>query len=373
MIKITEGSPRVSFEEFVKRAKGIHGDKFEYDETSFDGMNNKTTIICPIHGPFPQTPKRHVLGQGCPKCGGVAKKTTEDFIEQAKKKFGNKFDYSKVRYVDTDTPVEITCPTHGKFEQTPYHHLKSKMGCPFEGTARQNTKLFIDKAKKVHGDFYDYSKVDYKNKDSKVLITCPLHGDFEQHAGSHLRGIGCAECSGKKQSTTESFVEKAKLKHGEKYDYSLVNYVNAKVPVNIICKKHGTFSQKPNNHLNGAGCPICNESKGENLINSILVNFNLEFIRQHKFEDCTNTLKGKKCRRLPFDFYLPSKKIAIEYDGQQHFLPVWGDIGLEKIKKTDRLKNIYCKKNNIKLIRIPYTMSPEEIETYLLMELGLTD
>ncbi len=371
--EIEEGAPKVTFDQFLKRAHDVHGDKYNYDESSFKGMTKNMKIICPIHGEFEQTPKSHTVQKSqCPKCSGTYKNTKEDFINLSKEKFGDRYDYSLVDYEKTEKPVKIICPIHGEFEQTPYHHLLSKTGCPFcGGTARQNTKLFIDRAKKIHGEKFDYSKVDYKNKESKVTIICPVHGEFKQHAGSHLRGIGCSKCSGMAQGTTESFIENSEKVHGDKYNYSNVNYVNAHTPVEIICKKHGSFRQKPNNHLNGAGCPRCSESKGENLVNEILSSYNISYVRQYKFSDCTNNVIGKYCRKLPFDFYVSKYNTVIEFDGQQHFIPVFGEDEFKRLKKTDKLKNQYCKKNGIKLIRIPYTMKKEEIEPYILKELGI--
>lgn len=115
---------------------------------------------------------------------------------------------------------------------------------------------FIEKAKKVHGNKYDYSMVEYVNNTTKVCIICPKHGEFWQRPHSHLRGSGCNMCSNKIPSTVE-FIEKAKKVHGDKYDYSKVEYVNAKTKICIICHKHGEFWQLPNSHLNGQGCKAC--------------------------------------------------------------------------------------------------------------------
>ena len=172
----------------------------------------------------------------------------------------------------------------------------------------------------------------------------------------------------------EEFINQSKLVHGNKYDYSLVDYDGARKKVTLVCPIHGPFDQEPSNHLNGAGCPICLESKGEKFIDQILAIKKIKSIRQHKFIDCTNKIKGKGCRKLPFDFYLPMYNTCIEYDGEQHFRPVqgWGEqVTFDRIQRTDKLKNQYCKKNGIKLIRIPYTMKKEEIEPYILKELGI--
>jgi very-short-patch-repair endonuclease len=126
-------------------------------------------------------------------------------------------------------------------------------------------------------------------------------------------------------------------------------------------------------HLQGQGCPFCNESKGEALVDNILKSSNVNFIRQYKFTDCTNKKEGRFCRKLPFDFYIPESNTCIEYDGIQHFQSVsnfGGDEMFEQVKRKDEIKNQYCEENGIKLIRIPYTMKNEDIEPYILQELG---
>jgi very-short-patch-repair endonuclease len=173
------------------------------------------------------------------------------------------------------------------------------------------------------------------------------------------------------KSNTENFIIKAKETHGNKYDYSKVNYTTAHGNVTIICPKHGEFIQNGNGHLKGQGCPVCKESKGENLINDLLTSKKMVFVRQKRFTDCTNQAKRGRCVTLPFDFYLSDLNTIIEYDGQQHFKPVWGEEALKKLQRLDKIRNQYCKKNGIKLIRIPYTMKKEEIEPYILKELGI--
>lgn len=118
---------------------------------------------------------------------------------------------------------------------------------------------FITKARKVHGDKYDYSKVEYRKSSIKVCIICPQHGEFWQTPNAHLNSQGCSYCYGNTKSTTETFINKAIKIHENKYDYSKVKYVNAKTNVCIICPKHGEFWQTPDAHINGKqGCPFCN-------------------------------------------------------------------------------------------------------------------
>ena len=129
-------------------------------------------------------------------------------------------------------------------------------------TAINKTEYFINQAKTIHGNKFDYSQVNYIGCDTKVKIICPIHGEFEQAPYKHLTHKGCTQCSriqkGKEQTcTNDEFIKKANIKHNNKFDYSLANYVNAKEKIKIICKEHGEFLQNANNHLNGQGCPIC--------------------------------------------------------------------------------------------------------------------
>ena len=131
-----------------------------------------------------------------------------------------------------------------------------------EQKPRISTKEFIEKAKKIHGDKYDYNKTFFKNNQTKLIITCPIHGDFEQYPYHHLRGSGCKQCGfdkihNAKKDSVEIFIEKAKKIHGDKYDYSKVEYANTDTKVCIICPEHGEFWQSPSNHLQGQGCKQC--------------------------------------------------------------------------------------------------------------------
>ena len=117
---------------------------------------------------------------------------------------------------------------------------------------RLTTEEFIEKAKKVHGDRYNYSKVEYKNNCIKVIIVCKIHDGFKQKPNGHLNGKGCPKCVGQNKTTKELIKQFNKI-HRNKYDYSKVEYINSRTKVIIICKKHGEFSQTPNNHLRKRG------------------------------------------------------------------------------------------------------------------------
>ncbi|VVC05183.1 Uncharacterised protein [uncultured archaeon] len=265
---------RKTQEEFIHEAQEIHkNDPYDYSLVNYTNNHTKVTIVCEKHGSFQQIPSDHLRGIGCPKCG-IERRTqknrgnTENFIAKARKVHGNFYDYSKVNYVTAFTPVCIICPTHGEFWQKPSCHLNGNH-CKQYGSEllslslRSNTKDFITKARKVHGNFYDYSKVEYVNNHTSVIIICPRHGQFLQTPNAHLEGQHCPKCAHeirvqKKLSNTIEFIDRAKKIHAQKnYDYSKVTYIHNKKKVCIICPIHGKFWQTPNEHLNGCGCNKC--------------------------------------------------------------------------------------------------------------------
>jgi very-short-patch-repair endonuclease len=232
-------------------------------------------------------------------------------------------------------------------------------------TRRLDINEWIEKGALVHNDKYNYSKVNYVNSGSKVCIICPEHGEFLQQANSHLQGKGCKLCWDKKNITRPIFnrltqsewIDKAILIHKDRYDYSKTEYVKSTIKVCIICKKHGEFWQEANNHLAGQNCPKCCESGGEIIIREFLQSEGIEFKTQKVFKDCR--YNGV----LKFDFYLPDYNMLIEFDGSQHFLPHSFSSdqseetklkNLQETQKKDVIKTEYALNNNIRLLRIPY-------------------
>jgi len=219
---------------------------------------------------------------------------------------------------------------------------------------RLSKEEFVELANKIHKNKYDYSKVDYINKHTKICIVCPVHGEFWQSPNNHLSNNGCPKCWKErnltsKLSNTEDFIKKAKAVHGDKYDYSKVNYKHSLEKICIICPKHGEFWQTPNMHLNGEGCPTCSESTLEKKVRNILDNEKIEYIPQYK----TIWLNKQS-----LDFYLPKYNIAIECQGIQHFKPVdfankgdkWAIKEFKKSVERDKKKNILCNNNGIKIL-----------------------
>jgi hypothetical protein len=247
---------------FIEKSTAIHNGLYDYSLVDYIDRKQKVKIICKVHGTFLQRANDHLKDCGCPECGVDAKRSnTETFIKKAIAVHGNRFDYSQVDYSGSKSNVVIICKEHGAFLQSADNHLAGA-GCTECKIAsmRSNTQEFIDRAKLVHGSRFDYSLAEYVGSQSKVKIICKEHGVFLQTPDTHLRGKGCHEC-GNNKLNAEIFIERSKSKHGaDRYDYSLVDYINMNTKVKIICKEHGEFLQWPHNHFRENGCPDCAES-----------------------------------------------------------------------------------------------------------------
>ena len=218
------------------------------------------------------------------------RKTTNEFIRDARKVHGDRYDYSLVKYLNGRTKVKIICGEHGMFEQAPKDHLRGK-GCILCGyisttQKRSNTKeQFIERAIKIYGSRYNYDMVEYKNNRTKVCIICDIHGPFYKDPTSHLRGQGCPECgelegARKRTFSTQKFIKKVKVVHGNTYDFSNVVYKDTHKDVEVICHKHGKFYRSPVTLLQGRGCPLC---RHESLFGESNPNYKdgLSYERQH--------------------------------------------------------------------------------------------
>lgn len=365
---------------------------------------------------------------------------TEKFIEKAKRVHSDKYNYDKVEYKTAKVKVLIYCNVHNEyFEQTPDKHLQGNgcVKCGRERTAaskQRSTKEFIKKANEVHKDIYDYTSVKYTKSNQKVEIICKKHGPFKQLPSEHLQGKGCKKCGyerGSKQNTSNSkkFIEKSIEVHGDKYDYSKVKYTNAKVPVIIICKKHGEFEQKPYHHTQGSGCQECGKESSEKHKYDTTEDFIRKAISLHEgkytyentefkgtginveitckehgtFKQNPNDhLTGKGCPKCgttisksekeiveflnkyttvvesdrkvleghELDILLPNEKIAIEYNGLY-----WHS---EKFKEDDYhlTKTNQCKEKGIQLIHIfedEWRFKKEQVKERLLNIINKTE
>lgn len=396
--------------EFIVRSKTIHGDKYDYSKVVYKNNLTKVCIICPEHGEFEQTPKRHLRRQGCPECGKLKKGvrvTTEEFIEKATQVHGDKYDYSQVQYIDSETKVKIICPIHGEFWQTPHNHLQGQGCIKCGGKLCFSKEDFISLAETKHGNKYDYSQVEYVNTSTKVCIICPEHGEFWQTPNDHLNGKGCPEC-GKESSikkrtlTKEEFIERSCKIHNNKFSYENVVYTNMMTPVYITCPEHGVFLQKPVVHIQGYGCPKCSGKhhytteeyveRANEVHNNRYDYSETEYIdaetkvtvicpEHGKFTQLAyDHLQGKGCPKCAkhtsngeeeiiehikecgidvcerertilngreIDIYLPSIKVGIEYDGM-----IWHSEKFGKGDKYHLLKTEECEKQGIRLIHI---------------------
>ena len=220
---------------------------------------------------------------------------------------------------------------------------------------KQTKEEWIQKSILKHGNRkFDYSEFSYTTNKTKGTIKCLICGKkFHQTPECHIRTQDCPHCTKNKfKSTIKHFISRSIITHGTKYDYSITKYINRNTLVDILCKKHGVFSQYPCHHINGCGCPHCKDSHGENNIKMYLLENNIRFNKEQKFEGCLDIT------HLRFDFYLPDINTCVEYDGIQHFQPIkkfGGESEFQNVQRRDKIKNEYCLKNNIKLIRIKYS------------------
>ena len=213
-------------EKLIEKLKEIYGDIYDYSELVYNGYNKEVTIICKKHGKFTKKPAQLLQGYGCQKCRDEAskenarKKHFEQFLKKAKEIHGDKYDYSKVNYIDTHTYVTITCPIHGDFKQAPIQHVSKhhQSGCPLCG--KEKSKLtqdeFLEKAKIKYGDKYNYSKVNYVNCTTPIKLICPEHGEFQRTPALFLNNCDCFQC--KQDKKIKTYKEKIEKRNKEAFN-----------------------------------------------------------------------------------------------------------------------------------------------------------
>ncbi len=360
-------------EQFIEEARAVHGDKYDYSKTVYVKNCEKVCIICPEHGEFWQTPKSHLKGNGCAKCGFIAtgnstRKGQEQFLKEVKEVWGDELDFSKVEYKSSKDLVCVVChkkdkdgKEHGEFYPIPANLLNGH-GCPKCGIeknaekSRKDVNKLIEEIHQIHGEKYKIVDLsEYVNTESKITMRCPLHGEFKISPHSLLAGQGCYKCGhvkgGEKiRLTQEEFISRAKEIHGKKYDYSKVVYETSNKPVTIICPKHGEFQQTPAGHLSGNGCPSCNESRNERKVAKVLDENGIRYERQKRFE-----WLGKQS----LDFYLPEYNIGIECQSSLHYIDnffrmskgeEYANQQLAIVKERDARKKRLCDENGVHLI-----------------------
>ena len=336
---------------FINKANIKHNFKYDYSKVEYKNSLTKVIIICPIHGEFLQTPQNHLRGRGCSLCANIKKRqdmqmSNETFIRKANEIHQNKYDYSKTDLLNRDDngKVIIICPIHGEFKMKPSSHLKGQ-NCPKCKGKNVSLEELIQKANDIHNFKYDYSNVIFTKIHDKVKIICPIHGIFEQSLSKHIsKQQGCPKCSaiqrGKNRlMNKELFFQKANEIHHFKYDYSKTLYNGMNEMITYICPIHGEIEQRPFDHLRGFGCYKCGnlESKKENEIYDYVKKTNLTIEQGNR-----DILNGKE-----LDVYIPSKQIAIEYNGLR-----WHSEEFGRDKWYHLNKTLECNNKGIKLLQI---------------------
>ena len=357
----------MSTEKFIEEAKKVHGNKYDYNKVDMYNRdeNGKVCIICPIHGEFWQTPYSHIRQkEGCLKCGieqsgDKQRMPIEVFIKRAKEKHGDRYDYSKVEYINYNTKVCIYDKIKKKeLWQTPYSHLKCEYNKCYD------SEDFKNKLIERFGEIYDFSVMNFVDMSTKVTLLID---------GREVTATPSKFISSKKPikqdrvKTTKQFVEKARKIHGNRYNYSKVNYINRNSEVCIICPEHGEFWQKPYIHLDGCGCKSCKISTLEYEIKTFLEKNNINFIYQYYPSFLSSGFSHQS-----LDFYLPEYNIAIECQGRQHFEYIkYFKNTIEESVKRDSSKFEKCNYNDVNVFYfIDYHISLNKIidnEKYNLM------
>lgn len=282
------------------------------------------------------------------------KRTNNDFIEESKKIWGDGFfDYRDCVYINRNEKV-ILYHNGIKCLQSPIHNLEHHLPIELSDKKKKTVKELIDEFNKVHGNKYIYGNFTYINAKLKnIPFYCPVigkngkpHGWNLTNATNHLAGCGCRLCKSDKlsdlySSNKDNFIEKARKIHGDYYSYDKVEYIKNNIEITITCPKHGDFKQTPANHLQGKGCPFCNQSHLENEVKTFLEENNIKYVYQYRI---------KWLNKQSIDFYLPDYNIGIECQGEQHYKENHFFEDLSKIQNRDKTKFELCKKNNMELI-----------------------
>ena len=354
------GTMKLTHEEFMNRMRDINSDI----EILGEYVNNHTKIKvrCKIDGcEWEVKPNDLLKGIGCPKCAGNIKLTHEEFMEKFYKQNKNAENIEVLgKYINHRTKIKCKCRIDGyEWEVTPNNLLNGKTGCPkCNGNIKLTHEEFMERFY-IKNDNAENIEIlgEYVNNRTKIKCKCKIDEyEWEAIPKNLLKGQGCPKCARNAKKTTEEF--KREMKKINENIEILGEYINDSTKIKVRCKIDGCeWEVKPNDLLKGIGCPKCNESKGEKRVAKYLDNKNIEYERQYKFDNC----KSKK--ELPFDFYIPSLNITIEYDGEYHYMIInrgksdTYERAFNRFvgtKVRDTIKTIYCKENNIKLIRIPY-------------------
>ncbi len=301
----------------------------------------------------------------------------KDIITKVNKKFKNALSTELVEDANSKNGYKVTliCKLHGSFTKNIYDILNGgKYGCPICNRAHANdwhkTTIndFIQQAKKIHKNYYDYSLVDFKTLGNMITIICPKHGEVKIIAGNHLGGRKCRKCANElihiqQRNSIDDILNRFKKIHQGRYDYSKVNYKGMWHKVEIVCSDHGSFWMVAVDHISGNGCPKCSMSSLEAMTEEWLKNNKYNYVYQYKDDRC------RIQKPLPFDFGILEKdntlSFLIECQGIFHYKPVYSEKDFNRIKNSDKVKKNFCKNNNIPLIQLPYWEFNHNFDSYI--------
>ena len=350
-------SKKIWYEETIKQY--IENEKYIFIKLLTDkGLNSRIMIWCgnSKHKPYEVKFSNFKNGKRCPYCSNERKSENMKFTYEYVKEYIESFEYKllSTEYENNRTKLLIVCPLGHQYQTTFIVFKNKNSRCPY---CCGNIKFTYEEVKTyIEGFGYKLLSTEYKDTDSKLLIKCPnpnhepYNVKFDSFKNQNNR---CQKCAFEKNANKQRYTYEYIREYIESFGFKLLSteYENCKTKLLIQCKNGHNFFITWNDFQQGRRCPKCNISKGEKEIENILNKYNIQFISQYRFKDC------KFKQYLPFDFYLPQYNILIEFDGEQHYeiKDYFGGLDgfIDRVIR-DTIKNEYCKKNNIKLIRIPY-------------------
>lgn len=362
-------------EVFIKEANKVHDYTYTYEKTIYKKAHNKVIITCPKCGDFFQTADSHLRGCGCPNCWADKVKISRDMfqVRLLKKNKDKNLDYSLISFTD-NYKATISCPKHGPFEISPDTYARTEQICPSchkEKSLIDSWSSFCKRVTSIYGEKYVYPIQDYKTT-GNIKVFCKEHGYFEIDPYNHLYGQECPICTDivYLSKRREDYFARASKKHKNEYSYIEEDYFTKDSIIRIVCPKHGIFKMHAGYHAHGTKCPSCNvKSRGEHNIVNFLAEKDIDFSTEIRYNDC------KDKRALPFDIGIKinnSIVALIEFDGVHHFKPntSWDKDGtsFKTTIKHDKIKNEFCRKKNIPLLRIAYFDNDWENTLYTFIE-----
>ena len=371
---------KTKLENFLKKARAKYGDTYDYSLVNYKGREIPINIICKIHGVFPITPRNFLSGchnqpaHGCPKCDGIKEQkkiTQDDFLQAVREKHGDKWDVSNVQYVSQNQILGLSCPDCKDNFKTTTKKLMDGLGCPRCEGKIKDLRYFVEEAKKVHGDEYDYSDCYLSHdKNNHIMLSdirCKHHGLYSTRADIHIQQkCKCPKCNPPKdkiplEERRDAYIRRAIERHGEgHFDYSQVDYHTKREKVKIRCVIHDYwFYQSLEEHSKKnkmGGCPLCSETTGEREVRLHLQKKHIDFTAQVEIEN----IRPKELPRqyLRVDFYINKYRLFIEYNGEQHYRNcTWfkGRGGFEMQQLRDEVLREYCQKFDFNLLEIKYS------------------